>query len=68
MSNIDLVEIYCATLVWLFEIYPPIDPIPTSASTSLIGGYYQQTLQHRVILTKISCDAQLWRLPSAHRI
>ena len=36
-SNIDFIVMYCVTLVWRHEIYPPIGSSPASDSASSIG-------------------------------
>ena len=60
-----LVVIYCATLMWRWEIYPPIGYIPASDITSTVREYSQSTIRHQGIQPEIHCANQLWRLPSA---
>ena len=67
-SNIDLVVMYCATLVWRQEIYSPIGSSPASAIDSPILSYYQRLLRHQGILPVIRYATQLWRLPSNLRM
>ena len=66
-SNIGLVVIYRATLMWRWEIYPPIGYIPAYDSTSTVREYPQSTIRHQCIQPEIHCANQLWRFPS-HQI
>ena len=61
-SNILLVAIYCATLMWCWEIYSPIGSIPFSTSASPIGGYSHFPFLNQKIQIEVHRSTQFWKI------
>ena len=63
-SNIDLMVIHCATLVFWQDIHSLISSSTASTNASPIGVYSQRPFRNQVILPEVHYATQIWRLPS----